>query len=92
MKMLLVFVLLGVLVVVVIRSMRNQRSAVSRRMPGRDLPPRHDGTDTSYMGIGTFGTDNSHHGHGHGHGADCAPHDAGGGIDCGSDGGGGGSD
>ncbi|HEX6398634.1 MAG TPA: hypothetical protein VFZ95_14520 [Steroidobacteraceae bacterium] len=86
MKMLLVFLLLGILVVVVIRSMRNERPA-SRRLPSPDLPPRYDNTDTSYMSMGAFGADNSHHGHGHG--VDGAPsHDAGGSVDCGIDGGG----
>ena len=55
MKMLLILLLLGVLVIVVVRSMRNERSAFSRR--------RYDGTDSSYMG--GFGTEDSHHGHGH---------------------------
>jgi hypothetical protein len=96
MKMLLVFLLLGILVVVVLRSLRNERSVVSRRFPGRGLPARHD-SDTSYLGMSSFGTENSHHGqgHGHSHGADCAPsHDGGGSVDCGGggDGGGGGGD
>jgi len=95
MKMLLVLLLVGIVVMVVIRSLRNERSAVSRRrFPGHDLPSRYDGTDTSFMATGAFGSESSHHGQGHDHGqgADCAPsHDAGGSVDCGSDGGAGSS-
>jgi uncharacterized membrane protein YgcG len=85
MKLLLAFVLFAILVMVVVRSMRNERStAMRRRFPGPDLPPRYDGTDTSLIGSDAFGGESSHHGHGHGHGADCAPsHDAGGSVDCG---------
>ena len=92
MKMLLLFLLVGIIVIVVIRSLRNERSAVvRRRVPGPDLPARYDTTDASYLGTSAFGSDSSHHGHHHG--ADCAPsHDSGGSVDCGSDGGGGSGD
>ena len=90
MKTLLALLLVGIIVIVVVRGMRSERSAVfRRRFPGPDLPPRYEGTDTSFLSTGAFGSESSHHDHGQSHSADCAPsHDAG--VSCGSDSGGGG--